>query len=77
MRLLAFFGSLALLIYFCGLVALTFHNFSKSMWAVEDGESRLVRFFMRQIVIVLWPLMLVSAEGRHALKVIWTGREDL
>jgi hypothetical protein len=77
MKLLALVGSLALFIYIIGVLTLTVHNISKSMWALDDGEeNRLVRFFMRQIVILLWPLMMVSEEGRHALHVIWTGKLD-
>lgn len=78
MRLLAIVGSLLLLIYFVGLLTLTFHNLSKGMFGLDtEGDSRLVRLFMRQILILLWPLVLVSAEGRHALRVIWTGKEDI
>jgi hypothetical protein len=78
MKALALFGSLALGIYIIGALALTFHNFSKGFFGLETGgDSRLLRFFMREILIVLWPLVLVSSEGRHALKVIWTGRDDI
>jgi hypothetical protein len=77
MKLLALVGSLAAFVYFIGLLTLTFHNISKSMWALETGENRLVRFFMREIIILLWPLMMASEEGRHALHVIWTGKEEL
>jgi hypothetical protein len=78
-KLLALVGSLALFIYIAGALVLTFHNLSKGMFTVEEpeGDSRLTRFFMREIVILLWPLIMASEEGRHALRVIWTGKEDL
>lgn len=75
MKLLAIAGSIALFVYIIGVLALTFHNVSKGMWALETGEPRLIRFFMREIMIVLWPLVVCSEEGRHALRVIWTGRD--
>lgn len=78
MKALALLGSLALLTYIVGLLALTFYNFSKGLFALETGgDSRATRFFMRQIMIVLWPLVVCSKEGRHALRVIWTGKDDL
>lgn len=78
MKLLALAGSVALFLYIVGVIALTFHNISKGFFGLDtDGDSRLTRLFMRQIMIVLWPLVMASAEGRHALKVIWTGRDDL
>lgn len=78
MKLLALTGSLLLFVYIIGLLLLTFHNLSKGVFALETGgDSRLVRFFMRQIMILLWPLVLCSSEGRHALHVIWTGKDDL
>ncbi len=76
MRLLALVGSLALFAYLLGILILTFHNISKLMFGHIFEESPRVRFFMRQILIMLWPLVLVSAEGRRALVIIWKGEND-
>jgi hypothetical protein len=76
-KLLALVGSLILFVYIVGVLLLTYHNLSKSMFALETGDNRLVRFFMREILVLLWILVLGSAEGRHALRVIWTGKEDI
>ena len=77
MRLLALIGSVLFIIYIVGFIMLTFHNISKGFFALGDDRIRLTRFFMRQIIILLWPLVLASGEGRHALRVIWTGKDDI
>lgn len=76
MRLLALFGSLALFAYIVAALILTFHNFSKLMFGHVFEANPRVRFFMRQLLIMFWPLVLASAEGRRALQVIWTGEWD-
>lgn len=76
MRSLALFGSLALFSYTIGVGVMSFHNVSKLLFGHVFEESPRVRFFMRQILIVLWPLVLASAEGRRALKIIWEGKWD-
>jgi hypothetical protein len=76
MKLLALVGSLALFIYFVGLLTLTFHNISKTLFGhVFEAEAG-TRFWMRQIMLIMWPLVLASEEGRYALYVIWTGKDD-
>jgi hypothetical protein len=75
-RLLALIGSLMLLAWIIGMLVLTFHNISKTFFGHTFQDDPLVRFFMRQLLIVLWPLVLASEEGHYALYVIWTGRDD-
>lgn len=77
MKLLALAASLFIFVYVVGFLLLTAHNISKYLFTLEDNDDQLVRFFMREIMILLWPLVLFSEEGRHALRVIWTGKEDL
>jgi hypothetical protein len=76
MKLLAMIGSLILLVWIVGMLLLTFHNVSKTLFGHVFENEPGVRFFMRQILIILWPLVLASEEGRYALRVIWTGRDD-
>lgn len=76
MRLLALIGSLMLFVYIVGALMLTVHNVSKTLFGHVFENEPGVRFWMRQILILLWPLVLASEEGHHALKVIWTGRDD-
>lgn len=76
MRLLALFGSLALFSYIIGVAVLSFHNVSKILFGHVFEEEPGTRFFMRQILIVFWPLVLASAEGRRALRIIWKGEWD-
>lgn len=76
MKLLALVGSFLLFVYFVGVVLLTFHNVSKTLFGHTFENEAGVRFWMRQILILLWPLVLASEEGHYALKVIWTGRDD-
>lgn len=76
MKILALIGNLILIIYLLGLISLTFHNISKTLFGhVYENESG-IRFWMRQIMIILWPLVIASEEGRYALYVIWTGKDD-
>lgn len=76
MRFLGLLGSVALLVYLGGLGVMTFHNLSKFMFGHVFEQNPRVRFFMRQIMIVFWPLVLASAEGRRALDIIWKGKWD-
>lgn len=76
MRLLALLGSAALLVWLVGIAVMTFHNLSKFMFGHTFEQNSRVRFFMRQIMIVFWPLVLASAEGRRALDIIWKGKWD-
>ncbi len=68
MRLLALTGSLALFVYIAVVVWLTSINFSKHIFADEGAEDLL---WPRQATILLWPLMIISEEGRAALAIIW------
>jgi hypothetical protein len=76
MRLLADIGSLLLIIYIVSVLALTWHNISKTLFGHTFEHEPGVRFWMRQILILFWPLVLASEEGRYALYVIWTGKDD-
>jgi hypothetical protein len=76
MRLLALVGSLALFIYIVAVVLLSFHNFSRTLFGHTFEKEAGTRYWMRQIMIMLWPLAIASEEGRYALYVIWTGRDD-
>jgi hypothetical protein len=69
-------GSLAFIVWLVGAVTLTFHNVSKTMWGHVFEDQPGTRFWMRQILIIFWPLVLASREGHYALYVIWTGRDD-
>jgi hypothetical protein len=75
-KLLALVGSLALFIYIVVLVVLTFHNVSRTLFGHTYQHEAGVRFWMRQFMIILWPLALASEEGKYALYVIWTGKDD-
>ena len=68
MRLLALTGSLALFVYIVVAIWLTSVNFSKHLFA-DEGEEDLL--WTRQGTILLWPLMVISEEGREALALIW------
>lgn len=68
MKLLALTGSLALFVYIAVVVWLTSVNFSKHLFAEQGSEDLL---WTRQATILLWPLMLISEEGREALALIW------
>lgn len=78
MKALAILGSIALFFYFVGVALLTFHNVSKFAFGhtFERTKDPASRFWMRQVLILFWPLVLASAEGRYALYVIWTGNDD-
>jgi hypothetical protein len=68
MRLLALTGSLALFVYIAVTLWLTSVNLSKHLFADPEGENF---FWERQGTILLWPLMIISEEGRAALALIW------
>lgn len=70
MKALALFGSALLLIYLFVVVGLTALNVSKWLFGLEDEEYD---FFSKQATIMIWPLMVISAEGREALAIIWNG----
>ena len=76
MKLLALVGSLALFIYIVVTLVLTFHNVSKTLFGHTFQNDAGIRFWMRQFLIAAWPLVLASEEGRYALYVIWTGKDD-
>jgi hypothetical protein len=76
MKLLALVGSLLLFVWIVGMLLLTFHNVSKTVFGHTFQHEPGVRFWMRQILIFLWPLVLASEEGQYALYVIWTGKDD-
>jgi hypothetical protein len=75
-KLLALMGDLFLIVWIVGILMLTFHNISKTVFGHTFEKEAGVRFWMREIMIILWPLVLASEEGRYALYVIWTGRDD-
>lgn len=80
MKFIALLGSLMFIVWLVGVLTLSFHNLSKGFFGLDNYVKpyhRLVRFWMREFVILLWPLVLASAEGRHALRVIWTGKDDI
>ena len=70
MRLLALSGSLALFVYIVVVLAFTFVNVSKWFFGLDPEEYD---FLARQGTIMLWPLVIISEEGRAALKAIWNG----
>jgi hypothetical protein len=74
MRLLELVGSLALFVYIVTVVFLTSVNLSKFLFALH--RERESHFWARQTTIFLWPLIIISREGREALAIIWQ-REDL
>lgn len=76
MRLLALLGSLGLMIYIIGVGFLTFHNVSRVLFGHTFEHEAGTRFWMRQLLILMWPLVLASEQGRYALYVIWTGKDD-
>lgn len=76
MKLIAIAGSILLFIYLIGVILLTFHNISKTAFGHVFEDEPGVRFWMRQILILAWPLVLASEEGHYALYVIWTGKDD-
>lgn len=76
MKFLGLLGSLVFIVYVVGVLSLTFHNVSKTLFGHTYQHEPFVRFWMRQILIILWPLVLASEEGRYALYVIWTGNND-
>jgi hypothetical protein len=78
MKLLGLLGSLAVLVYAVVTLGLTWHNVSRWLFTLEEpGRDRPgTRFWMRQLLVFIWPLVVPSEQGRHALRVIWTGKED-
>jgi hypothetical protein len=77
MKAFAMLVSILLIIYVVALLALTWHNISRTLFGHTYENEPGVRFWMRQIMIILWPLVIASEQGRHALRVIWTGNNDL
>lgn len=77
MRLLGLLGSLFLLVWFVGMIVLTWHNVSRWLFGQSYEPEPAVRFWMRQFIIFTWPLAIFSEQGHHAIRVIWTGRDDL
>lgn len=76
MKFLAMLGSLLLIVWIVGMIVLTWHNVSKTVFGHVFEDEPGVRFWMRQILIIAWPLVIFSKEGHYALHVIWTGRDD-
>lgn len=70
MRLLALAGSLALFVYVVVGVWLTSVNISRFVFSEHEDTTEL--FWVRQFTIFLWPLMLISEEGRKALAIFWS-----
>jgi hypothetical protein len=78
MKLLGIIGSLMVFFYVVGVLGLTWHNVSRWLFTLEEPnkDKPATRFWMRQFMILIWPLVLPSREGRRALRVIWTGVDD-
>lgn len=76
MKLLAIAGSILLFVWIVGVLLLTFHNISKTVFGHTYQDDPHIRFWMRQMLIIFWPLVLASEEGQYALYVIWTGKDD-
>lgn len=75
MRLLALTGSLLLLVYILGVIVLTCVNLSRWLFDLErNGEGE--RFWRRQGIIFLWPLVIMTAEGRAVLIYIWNDLDE-
>jgi hypothetical protein len=72
MKALAFFGSLFLGIYILMTLAFTIVNISKVLFELNREEQG-YRFWARQGLILMWPLVAITKEGRETLAVIWEG----
>lgn len=72
MRLLALSGSVLLAAYILGLIAMTAVNISKALFELNRDEQA-YRFWARQGLIFLWPLVGITKEGRATLTTIWEG----
>lgn len=77
MKILGLLGSLFLFFWFVGMGLLTWHNVSRWLFGQTYENEAGVRFWMRQFLIIIWPLAICSKQGLHAIKVIWTGRDDI
>ena len=69
MRLLALFGSLALFCYIAVVVWMTSINVSRYLFS---NEVEATAFWNRQFTILLWPLIVISEDGRKVLADFWT-----
>lgn len=73
MRLIALCGSLALSLYIGVVVWLTSINISRYIFSSEYTADP---FWNRQLSILLWPLMIISEDGRKAMADFWKKEED-
>ena len=73
MKLIALVGSFLLFIYLLGVLVMTSVNVSRYLFSDEvTGEF----FWNRQLTIVLWPLIIISEEGRDTLTSMWNREQD-
>lgn len=69
MKLIALVGSFMLFLYLAGVVWMTSVNISRYVFSDEENAEP---FWIRQFTIFLWPLGIISEEGRSALAYFWS-----
>lgn len=70
MKFLGLLGSLGFCIYIVALIVLTSVNVSRYMFDI-DRDREGPKFWKRQLLILLWPLVIITAEGRAVLYFVW------
>lgn len=76
MKALAIFGSLAVFGYVFGVMLLTSVNVSRAFFDLCPDQEGRRGFWSRQGLIFLWPLAMLSENGRNAFALIWAGDEE-
>ena len=69
MKLLALVGSLALFIYIAVIIYCTAVNISRYLFSEETTSGK---FWEREVTIILWPLIILTEDGRETLIAFWS-----